>query len=1037
MHPSKNLRPFAVVILLLAPCHATAQLSWGTNAAGGSGQWDSTTANWFNGTTNVAWVSGDTATFRGTPGTVFVSLPQTVSGLTFNTTGSYTLAGSNLNGTASGLSITATSSATFNCPIEGAPNTTLTESGTGTLTLNTGISGFSAINITGTIAGGSIGFSSANALTITTSTAGAITSSFAGTGTVTKTGAGTLTLGGTGLNFGQLTISTGTVALTSGTLATMNLANVAGVTLKLPASAITGALSGGGAIGGIITPANSGPTFLSLQGTGTATFAGVIQNGPGTLSLGIQSPNIIQTLTGPNTYTGVTSIAGGTLVLLGGGTIANASVLDASLFTIDNRSGNSPNRLSDTAAFTMSSGAFEYIGANGAASTETVGTLVPENGYNQVLVDPQTNGTAVVTFSGLSQGSPTALINFTGATSRVLGISNTNGIIGAFCTYGRIEWAAVDANQDIIPYAAYSTNIASASATDNVKLANLNAVTLPASATINSLNLQNNLSTAETCDLGGNQLQISSGGILCSGTGAAAITDGSIYSGNSHLFVTNINSNSLTIGAAIIDTASPVGLVTSGPAGVILTGANTFTGGTTVNGGSLQLGNGGTTGSLSATGAISGVGLVLDRSDAIAEGVDFGPLYVGSLTQMGSGTVTLSGGNSINSLKVQSGTVAFNAVSAGLVQEPLGNSLLINLGTTGGTATLQYTGPTAAMAQNLLISGQGVITNAGGGVLSLTGLLELNNGGVLVLAGGKIIDAGNTDQLGSTAGLTIGNTLHPNATTVGLTAANTYNGTTIIGSGSTLLTGHGNSLPQFPSEPLTLGSASDTGDEINTLDILGQSVSVTALNSAGNGTGQIISSNGTANINPASGTQPSTAAGTLTVTYSGSTPDTFSGSLGGSAGLGNFGLTSSGTGTLVLSGTNAYTGATKVTAGTVIIGNGLANTASIAVSSGATLDLASGNFSTPGTIVNSGKLVLGGGVKLGSVGTFTNNGTLDLSADPTFVLPANFINNGQIIYPAVASAPTDTPTMPTWMVLAMGSILFFIARQGLVPKKQG
>jgi hypothetical protein len=109
------VRVFAAAALVIAAtASAQAQLTWDAipGIAGlqdGAGTWQTIGTNWWNGTTNVSWVDGNTAsaTFgvgSGTPGTVTVSGVRTLNRLTFNATssgnyqllsGTITLAGSN------------------------------------------------------------------------------------------------------------------------------------------------------------------------------------------------------------------------------------------------------------------------------------------------------------------------------------------------------------------------------------------------------------------------------------------------------------------------------------------------------------------------------------------------------------------------------------------------------------------------------------------------------------------------------------------------------------------------------------------------------------------------------------------------------------------------------------------------------------------------------------------------------------------------------------------------------------------------------
>jgi hypothetical protein len=83
------------LIASLLPGMAMAQttLTWGAGGAGGSGTWNGSNTNWYNGSSNVAW-SGSTnnAVFAGTAGTVSLGANNlTANSLLFNTAG-YTLA---------------------------------------------------------------------------------------------------------------------------------------------------------------------------------------------------------------------------------------------------------------------------------------------------------------------------------------------------------------------------------------------------------------------------------------------------------------------------------------------------------------------------------------------------------------------------------------------------------------------------------------------------------------------------------------------------------------------------------------------------------------------------------------------------------------------------------------------------------------------------------------------------------------------------------------------------------------------------------
>ena len=91
---------------------------------------------------------------------------------------------------------------------------------------------------------------------------------------------------------------------------------------------------------GIVTNSGSSAATLTIGlDNASKTFSGVIQDGAGATAL-TKAGTGTQTLSGINTYTGVTTIASGTLALTGAGSIANSSeVLANSVFDISGVSG--------------------------------------------------------------------------------------------------------------------------------------------------------------------------------------------------------------------------------------------------------------------------------------------------------------------------------------------------------------------------------------------------------------------------------------------------------------------------------------------------------------------------------------------------------------------------------------------------------------------------------------------------------------------------------------------------------------------------
>lgn len=135
-------------IMCTLPATSHAQLQWDpaltpATPSGGAGTWDAANVNWSNGAVDSTWNSA-TAVFGGTAGAVSVTGTQSVTGLTFNTTG-YTLQGAgtiNFTGTP-----TISGIATINTTLTGTSGMTL-QSGSKTIGgNNTGLTGL--VTVTG------------------------------------------------------------------------------------------------------------------------------------------------------------------------------------------------------------------------------------------------------------------------------------------------------------------------------------------------------------------------------------------------------------------------------------------------------------------------------------------------------------------------------------------------------------------------------------------------------------------------------------------------------------------------------------------------------------------------------------------------------------------------------------------------------------------------------------------------------------------------------------------------------------------------
>jgi outer membrane autotransporter protein len=399
----------------------------------------------------------------------------------------------------------------------------------------------------------------------------------------------------------------------------------------------------------------------------------------------------------------------------------------------------------------------------------------------------------------------------------------------------------------------------------------------------------------------------------------------------------------------------------------------------------------------------------------------------GSLTKVGTGTLTLTGANTYDGL---------TTVSAGILNIQNGSGL--GATTTGTTvssgATLQLQGGITVGTEALTISGTGAAgqngalvnvsgTNNYGGLLTLgaastissdAGTLNLTNTGTITGAGfGLTLTGAGNGTISSIIGTGAG-TLTKNGTgtwTLSGTSANTYTGLTTINAGELDLnkTAGVNAI----AGNITIGDGSGT----DTLKLLAANqisdTSVVTLINAGssvfnlNGNDETIGALTDATAG-ASGASVQLGAGTLT--FGDSTNHTFAGIISGTGGS----VIKQGTGTQTLSGDNTYSGGTTISTGTLQLGNGgtsgsivgdVVDNGTFAINrsdtftfggvisgSGAFAQIGPGttvltatNTYSGGTTISAGTLQLGNGGTSGSiVGDVVDNGTFAINRSDTF-----------------------------------------------------
>lgn len=448
--------------------------------------------------------------------------------------------------------------------------------------------------------------------------------------------------------------------------------------------------------------------------------------------------------------------------------------------------------------------------------------------------------------------------------------------------------------------------------------------------------------------------------------------------------------------------AAPGTLVKAGSGTLILTGDNTYTGGTDITAGTIAissdtaLGTGdisfsGLGGTLQALASFtSAKGITLDApgridtngNDVQWDGIISGPA---SLTKLGAGILTLTGTNThVAGTLINGGTVVISSdANLGAASGPLGldggtlattadvsMARAVTLGAGGGT--LDVAAGTTLLNSGV-IGGTGSLTKIGGGTLALTGANTYTGGttisaggvrigtgtafgtGTVALAGGTTLTAGNT-------GLTVANTVLLGAPQVTIdTLANTL---TLSGS-----VGGAGGIIKAGTGTLVLSGANSHAGGTNLT--AGQ---ITAGSNTALGAGALTMADGTTLANGGAAVSLANAialagAGTVTIN-SGAAPASFtlSGPVSGAAAVNK-----TGTGILSLTGASTYTGATTVTAGTLNVTGSLVSP--VQVASGAAI---TGTGSVGALVVSAGATISPGMVGTANAGTLTVNGPASL-----------------------------------------------------------
>lgn len=322
----------------------------------------------------------------------------------------------------------------------------------------------------------------------------------------------------------------------------------------------------------------------------------------------------------------------------------------------------------------------------------------------------------------------------------------------------------------------------------------------------------------------------------------------------------------------------------------------------------------------------------------------------GSLTQKGSGTLTLSGANTYSGGTTNAGgTLSVNTIA---------DSGTSALGTSGAFyfagGTLKYTGSGAATTGRAVKGLPGTAST----IDLANGNLTLNAGITTSSSGAFTVDKSGASTLtlsGSADDAYLGMNVNAGTVVLSKTSSSSVHGlggNSSIASGATLKLGGSGGDQIYPGLTII-----DNG----TFDMAGKSEGFSVLL----GSGLVTNS--------------STGTSTLTLGENNG-GGVFDGVIADGT-SGNVALTKAGSGTLILSGANAYSGATTVNAGTLALTNSgsLGNGTSITLAAGTTFDV-SGQTSITYTLGSSSSLTAGGS----STSTIIADpsGTIDLGSRP-------------------------------------------------------
>ncbi|MFO0815768.1 MAG: autotransporter-associated beta strand repeat-containing protein [Gemmatales bacterium] len=808
-------------------------------------------------------------------------------------------------------------------------------------------------------------------------------------------------------------------------------------------------VSGGSSASGLVAGEIRVATGLTANiNSVLAGSVGLRKNGDGTL-----------VLSGNNTYTGGTTIAGGTLQVGNGSTTGS---LGSGTATINSGTSlryfrNDQHTL--TTSFT-GTGTLNFIGTGISNQSSYVLTGINNSSFAGALQvgSPGGNGARVVVNNSNQLGTASVAIN-NGSQIYMQSETYSNNF-----TINGIGWLEGANSLGALRMENGSTIIGSVTLAGNSRIGTSSSASVSGvisggfsleKTQTGTLTLSGNNTYTGGTSISAGTLSVSSnsnlggiGGGLTFNGGTLQVT-GTTFTSTPRTITWGTSGGGFDIASAANtftvsqDLTSGGSLTKLGTGTLVLSGANTYTGGTFLNAGTLSVGSdgnlgtgtGGLTfngGSLRATGTFTTNRATTLNGNGSFEVTGSNTLThsavisgAGGLTKAGTGTLVLSGANTYTGGTTLAGAAGSTVVLGNA--SALGastNSLTINAGN-----TLNLNGQFAGGGVNVgTLTGTGTITNNPAGLIG--GVLNVGNGNVSSTFAGTLQDGGGSkplalNKVGSGTLTLTGNNTHSDTIISGgiLSVANSSN----LGAvGSIKFDGGGGTLQITGSSPFTYDGqvffyapgTVEIVDPSNTITFIGPLQNSNSLTKAGAGTlvltfssntysGGTILNGGTLSVSSNSnlgGGGLTFNGGTLQVT--GTTFNNNSRSITWGTSGGGFDITSAantftvsqnltsggsltklGTGTLVLSGANTYTGGTNINAGILSVGG-------------------DGNLGT-----GTGGLTFNGGT-LQATGSFTTNRATTLNANGTFeVTGSNTLTHSAVISGAGGLTKAGTGTL--------------------------